>query len=119
MRFWIVAPWREEVGFDIQNLLGGDNIPRAELGKKCLDGLVFVPYVVLLELFNLLCVDGCDNGFDLHQVNHLLESVLLSLNFLVRLKLEELSALVAVPDSWVDDLFFLEPFTVQVVVPDG
>ena len=92
------------MGFDSQLLLGGDNIPRAELGKKCLDGLVFVPYVVLLELFNLLCVDGCDNGFDRHQVNHLLDSVLLSLDFLVRLKLEELSTLGSVLGSWVDEL---------------
>ena len=66
MRFWSVAPWLKEVGFDIQLLLGGDNIPRAELGNQCLDGLVFVPYVVLLEFLDVLCVDGRDNGFDRH-----------------------------------------------------
>ena len=66
MSFWSVAPWREEVGFDSQILLGDDNIPRAELGNQCLDGLVFVPYVVLLEFLDVLCVDGCDNGYDRH-----------------------------------------------------
>ena len=29
MRFWSVAPWREEVVFDSQLLLGGNNIPHA------------------------------------------------------------------------------------------
>ena len=33
MRFWSVAPWRKEVGFDSQLLVGGNNIPRADMGN--------------------------------------------------------------------------------------
>ena len=49
MRFCSVSPWREEVVFDSQFLLGSDNIPRADLGNQCLDCLVCVPYLCLLE----------------------------------------------------------------------
>ena len=101
MRFWIVAPWREEVGFDIQNLLGGDNIPRAELGNQCLDRLVVVTYAFLLEFLDILRINSCDNGFDHHQVYHLLEGVLLPLDLMVSLELEELYNLGSVLSSWV------------------
>ena len=52
--------------FDYQILLGGNNIPHAELGNHCIDHLVFVPYVFLLELLDVLRVDGRDNGFKCH-----------------------------------------------------
>ena len=107
MRFWSVASWREEVGFDSQLPLGGDNIPRTEMGNQCLDGLFFVPYVVLLEFLNVFCVDGCDNKFDHYWVNHLLEGVLLTLDLLVRLELEKLSTLGDILDYRVDELWFL------------
>ena len=87
MRFWSVAPCRKEVRFDSQILLGGDNIPLAELGNQYLDPLVFLPCVILLELLNALRMDGGNNGFDRHRVNHLLEGVLLPLYLQVRLEL--------------------------------
>ena len=105
--------------FDSHIFLGGDNIPRAELGNQCLDGLVFVPYVVLLEFLIVLCVDSRDNGFNHHRVDHLLESVLLPLDLMVRLDLEELSTLGDVLNYLVDELWFLEPLAVQIVVPGG
>ena len=119
MCLWSVAPWREEVGFDSQPLLGGDKIPRAEIGNQCLDCLVLVPYVVLLELLDILCVDGRDNGFDRHRVEHVMKGVILPLNLLVRLELEELSTLGTVLDSRVDELWFLDLLAVQVVVLSG
>ena len=119
IRFWIVAPWRKEMGFDSQLLLSGDDIPRANLGNQCLDGLVFLPYVDLLEFLIILCVESHDNGFDHHRVDHLLESVLLPLDLRVRLDLEELYTLGAVLDSWVDEIWFLEPLAVQIVVTGG
>ena len=119
MCFWSVAPLHEEVGFDNHILLGGDNIPHAELGNEYLVHLVFVPYVVLLEFLNVLCVDGRDSGFERHQVNHLLEGVLLTLDLLVHLELEEISTLGDVLDYWVDELWFIEMLSVQVVVPGG
>ena len=90
-----------------------------DLGNHCLDRLIFVPYVVLLEFLDGFCVDSHDNGFDCHQVDHLLEGALLPLNLLVRLELEELSTLGAVRISWVEDLFFLDPLAVQVDIPGG
>ena len=39
--FCIISPWCEEVGFDIQLLLGGNNIPHVDLGNHCLDVLGF------------------------------------------------------------------------------
>ena len=74
------APWRKEVVFDSHILLVGNNIPRVELGNQCFDRLVFVPYIVLLKFLDIFCVDGCDDGFDRHQVDQLLEGVLLPLN---------------------------------------
>ena len=40
VRVWSVTTWREELGFDGKLILGGNNIPRAELGNHCLDCLV-------------------------------------------------------------------------------
>ena len=77
MRLWSVPPWREDVDFDIQILLGGDNIPLAEMDNQCIDRLLFLPYVFLLEFLDVLRVNGCNDGFDHHQVDHLLEGVLL------------------------------------------
>ena len=71
-------------------LFFSDNIPCADLGNQFLDCMVFVPYVVLLEVLNILCVNGRDNDFDCHRVDHLLEGVLMPLDLLVRLELEEL-----------------------------
>ena len=119
MRFWSVAAWRKELVFDSQLLLDGDNIPCAELGNHCLDCLVFVPYVVLLEFLNVLCVDGRDNGFDCHQVDNLLEDVLPPLYLLVRLELEEISTLGVVLNYLVEELWFIDPLAVQVAVPGG
>ena len=99
MRFWSVDPFHDKVGFYIQLLLGGYKIIRDELGNQCLDGLVFVPYVILLEFFDALCVDVGNNGFDHQQVDHLLEGLYLPLDLLVRLELEELSTLGAVLDA--------------------
>ena len=101
-----------EAGFDIQILLGGDNIPRAEMGNQCLDGLVFVPYVVLLEFIYVLRGNVCNDGFDHHRFDHLLESVLLPLNLLVRLELEKLSTVGDVLSSWVDELWFIDTLAV-------
>ena len=117
MSFWSVAPWREEVGFDSQILLGDDNIPRAELGNQCLGGMFFVTYVVLPEFLDELCVDGRNNGFNCHQVKHLLEGVILPIDILIHLDMEELLILGNVLNSWVDELWFLETLAVQVVVP--
>ena len=83
VHFWSIAPWREEVGFDIQILFGGNNIPRADLDNHCLDRLIFVPCIVLLEFLDVLCVNGRNYGFKCHQVAHLLEGVLLPLDLLV------------------------------------
>ena len=87
-RFWSVAPWREEVVFDSQILLGCNNIPQAEMGKYFIDRLVFVPCVFLLEFLDVLRVNVHENGFNRHQVDHLLEGVLLPLDLLFRLELE-------------------------------
>ena len=111
MCLWSVAPWREEVGFDSHIFLGGDNIPRADLGNQCLDSLDFVPYVVLLEFLSILRVNVCNNVFYCHRVYHFLEGVLLTLNLLFRLELEELSTLGAALKFWVDEIWFLEPLT--------
>ena len=48
-----------------------------------------------------------------------MEGVILPLDLMVRLKLEDLSTLGDVLDSWVDEICFLEPLAVQVVVPGG
>ena len=48
-----------------------------------------------------------------------MEGVLLTLDLLVRLKLEELSTLGSVLGSWVEEIWFLEPLAVQVAVPGG
>ena len=48
-----------------------------------------------------------------------MEGVILPLDLLVRLKLEDLSTLGAVLDSWVDEIWFLEPLAVQVIVTGG
>ena len=107
------------MGFDIQLLLGGNNIPRAELGNHCFDFMVFVPYVVLLEFLDVLRVGGCNDGFNRHRADHLLEGVLLPLNLLVRLELEELLTLGSVLNCWVEELWFIEPLAVKVSVPGG
>ena len=107
------------MGFDIQILLGGNNITLAELGNHCLYPLVFVTCIVLLEFLDILCIDGCDNGFYRHRVDHLLEGVLLPLGLLMRLELEDLAPLGAVLDSWVDEIRFFEPLVVKVFVPGG
>ena len=72
--FWSVTPWREEVGLDCQLLLGGNDIPRTELSDHNYYSLVFVPCVVFLKFLDVLCVDRRYNGFDCHQVNHLLQT---------------------------------------------
>ena len=69
----------------------------------------FVPYVVLLEFLEVLCVGNRDDGFDRHQVDHLLEGVLLPLELLVRLDLEEIPTLCDVLGSWVKELWFIDP----------
>ena len=43
MRFWIVTPCCEELGFDSQLHLGGNKIPRPELGEHCFYHLVLYP----------------------------------------------------------------------------
>ena len=93
LRIWSVTPCCEEVGFDRQLPLCGNNIPCAELYKHFPDCLVLVTYVVLLAFFHVLRFDGCDDGFDCHQVGHILEGVLLPLDLLVLLELEELTTL--------------------------
>ena len=72
-------------GIYSQLLLGGNNISRADLGNHCIDCMVFVTYLVLLELLNVLRVDGRDDGFDRHRLNHLLEGVILPLDLMVSL----------------------------------
>ena len=119
VRVWSVTPWREEVGFGIQIILGGNSIPRAELGNHCLDHLVFVTYLVFLEFLDVLCVNGRDDGFYRHQFNHLLEGVILPLNPMVRLELKELAPLGAVLGSWVEEIGFFEMFAVEVVDSGG
>ena len=81
--------------------------------------MVLVPYVVLLELIDILRVDGRDDGFDHHRVDHILEGVLLQLELLVRLELEEISTLGAVLDYRFEELWFLEPLTFKVTVTGG
>ena len=90
-----------------------------DLGDHRFYCLVFVPYVVLPKFLDVLCINSHDNGFDLHQVNHLLEHVFLPLDLLVLLELEEIVPLGITPDSWVEDLRFGELFAVDVVVPGG
>ena len=90
-----------------------------DLGNHCLDRLIFVPYVVLLEFLDGFCVDSHNDGLDCHRVDHLLKGALLPLNLLVRLELEELSTLSAVLSSWVEELFFLYPLAVEVDIPGG
>ena len=107
------------MGFDIQLLLGGNNIPCAELGEHCFDCLVFVPYVVLLEFLDILRVDGRGNGFGRHRVDYVLEGILLPLDLLVLLELEEISTLGDVLNYWVEGIWFLEPLAVQVAFPGG
>ena len=119
VRFWSVAPWREEVGFDIRLLLGVNNIPRADMDDHYIDCMVLVPYIVLLEFLDVFRVDVRDDSFDRHQVNHLLEGVLLQFDLLVRLEWEDLSILGAVLDYWVDELWFIKMLTAQVAVPNG
>ena len=84
-----------------------------------LDCMVLVPYIVLLEFLHVFRVDVRDDSFDRHQVNHLLEGVLLQFDLLVRLEWEDLSILGAVLDYWVDELWFIKLLTVQVAVPSG
>ena len=48
-----------------------------------------------------------------------MEGVLLPLGLLVRLELEELLTLGTVLDSWLDEIWFLEPLVVHVAVPGG
>ena len=74
--------------------------------------MVLVPYVVLFELLDILYINGCDNFFDRHRFDHLLESVLLPLNLLVHLELEELSTVGDVLSSLVDELWFIETLAV-------
>ena len=62
VHFWSIAPWREEMGFDIQILFGVNNIPHVEMGYHYFYRLVFVPYVVLLKFLDVLRVDGSNDG---------------------------------------------------------
>ena len=78
----------EEVCLDGDLLLSVNDVPHMELRDHRLGGLMFVTYVVLLELFSLLRINGCDNGFDLHGIHHLLEVVIFPVDLVVLLELE-------------------------------
>ena len=102
VRFCSVTPWRKEVVFDGQLILGDNNKPRADLGDHFFYRLFFLPYVVLLKFLGVLLVDGRDDSFDRHRVDHLLEGVLLTLDLLVLLELDDFAPLGTVRNSWVD-----------------
>ena len=104
---------------DDQLLFGGDDIPRDDLGNQCLDGLIFLSYVVPLEFLDVLRVNGHNDGFNRHRVNHVLEGVFLTLDLLVLLELEVITPLGIVHNSWVEELGLGEPLAVEVTVPGG
>ena len=112
VRVWSVTPWLKEVGFDSQLLLGGNNIPRADLGNHLLDCLVLALYVVLLKFLDVLRVNGRDYVIGQHRVNHVLEGVFLTLGPMDRLELEEIAPMGAVRDSWVEELGLSKPIAV-------
>ena len=66
VRFGSVTLQRNEVGLDVQLLLGGNDIPRLELCDHRFYDLVFVPNVVLLQFLGTLRVDRRDDGFEHH-----------------------------------------------------
>ena len=72
VRIWSVTPWRKEVGFDSQLILGGNNIPRVDLGNYCLDRMFLVPYIFLFGFLDVFLINGRNDGFDHHCANHLL-----------------------------------------------
>ena len=114
-----VTPRREEVCLYCYLLLGSDDAPRSELLDHCLDCLVFVPNTVILQIFDILRIEGRDNGFNRHRIYHLLEGILLPFDLVVLLELEELAPLGVVLNFWVGELGIFEALAVEVVVSGG
>ena len=85
----------------------------------CLDCLFFVPDVVLLHIFNVLCVDGRDDGFDCHRIHHLLEGVLLPFDLLIFLEQKEPPPLGVFLNFLVKELRIFEAHAVEVMVSGG
>ena len=77
----------------------------------------FLPYIVLLEFLNILRVDGCDNGFDHHRVDPLLEGVLLPFELLVLLELEDLAPLGIILDYWIEEIGFFSLSQLRLLFP--
>ena len=102
VRVWSVTICHKEVWFGCLLLIGGNNIPRVDLGDHSFYRMVFVPYAVLLEFLDVLRINGRDDGFDRHQVGHILEGIILPLKFMVLLEFEELATLGTVRNSWVE-----------------
>ena len=59
-----VTPWSEEVCLDGDLLFGRDEVPRLELLDHRLDGMIIVTDVALFQIFDVLRVDGRNDGFD-------------------------------------------------------
>ena len=116
MRVGCVAPRREEVCLDLYLLLGCDDVPRPELIDHCLDCLVFVPNVVILQLFDVLRIDGPDDVFDRHRIHHLSKGVLLPFDLVVLLELEDIAPLGVVLIFLVGGLGVFEALAFEVVV---
>ena len=82
-------------------------------------GLLFIPNVVLLQLLDVLSVDGRDGGLDRHEVHYLLEGVIMSLDILVLLELEEIAPIFFVLNVWVKGLGLRELLAFEGVFPGG
>ena len=62
-------------------------------------------------------IDGRNDGFERHQVDHLLAGVPLPLDLLVLLDLEDITPLGTVRNYWVGELRLAEPLAIEFVVP--
>ena len=64
-------------------------------------------------------IDGCDDGFNHHGINHLLKGVLLPVDLVVLLDLEELAPLVVDLNFWIEELGPFDAGAFKVLDPGG
>ena len=64
-------------------------------------------------------IDGCDDGFNHHGINHLLKGVLLPVDLVVLLDLEELAPLGVVLNFWIEELGLFDAGAFEVLDPGG
>ena len=64
-------------------------------------------------------IDGYDDGFNHHGINHLLKGVLLPVDLVVLLDLEELAPLGVVLNFWIEELGPFDAPAFEVLDPGG